>query len=299
MFIRLEREQDFTFYVQVLKSIIKCIFAFNHYNYARWFTIHVDDLMKLVRPPNVYTEFRSGNFVVRKTINHFSAIAMDQAHEQNNAIIKVIGGAVGLLSKDLDSALRCWEVAGPEVCRLLEEYKRLYNIISNKNEGKHSDDYTKFQKTFFNNTQKLLFYFNEICKLFEENKLVVLDTGDVMNSDAETCFVNLLERNEERYKEFYKHCLSICDFPITDTIKAYKLNLIGNVTTKSEKAQLQATELKSEEKFAQATTFSITHGKKQVKRVFSNKVTNFPSGLTEGGFIMYHSDLPKRFKQIP
>ena len=80
---------------------------------------------------------------------------------------------------------------------------------------------------------------------------MVLDTGDVMNRYTETCLVNLLERNEERYK----HCLVICDIPITDTIKTGKLDLPGNVTTKSEKAQLQATHLKSEEKFARATSF--------------------------------------------
>ena len=87
---------------------------------------------------------------------------------------------------------------------------------------------------------------------------MVLDTGDVMNSDVETCLANLLERNEEINKEFYKHHLKIFDIPITDTIKTYKLDLTGNVTTKSEKAQLQPTELKSEKTFAQATTFSIT-----------------------------------------
>ena len=61
-----------------------------------------------------------------------------------------------------------------------------------------------------------------------------------------------------------------------------------------------ATQLKSEEKFAKATTFSIPYREEQVKRVFSNEVTNFPSALTEGG-PMYHSsksDLLKRFKQI-
>ena len=127
MFIRSESERVFTLYVQVLKSIVKYIFVFNHYNYARWLTIHVDDLMKLeLVCPNVYKEFCSGNFVVQKTINPFSAIAVDQAHEQNNAVIKGVGGAVGLLSKDMDSALGHWEVAGPEVCRLLEEYERLY-----------------------------------------------------------------------------------------------------------------------------------------------------------------------------
>ena len=45
--------------------------------------------------PIVYKEFCSGNFVVRKTINPFSAIALDQAHEQNNAIMKGVGDAVG------------------------------------------------------------------------------------------------------------------------------------------------------------------------------------------------------------
>ena len=149
MFIRSERQRDFTLYVQVLNSIMKYIFAFNNYSYARWLTIHVDDLMKLeLVCPNVYKEFCSGNFVVRKTITSFSVIALDQAHEQNNAIMKGVGGAVGLFSKDMDSALRRWEVAGPEVCRLLEEYERLYNITSNENKGKHHEDYTEFQKTF-------------------------------------------------------------------------------------------------------------------------------------------------------
>ena len=115
MFIRLQRERDFALYVQVLKSIMKYNFAFNHY--TRWLTINVGDLMKLeLICPNVYKEFWSGNFFVRKTINPFSAIALDQAHEQcseqhmnmnrhmKNAIIKGVGGDVGLLSKDMHSA---------------------------------------------------------------------------------------------------------------------------------------------------------------------------------------------------
>ena len=56
---------------------------------------------------------------------------------------------------------------------------------------------------------------------------MVLDTGNVTNSDVETLLVNSLERNEERYKE--------PDIPITDIIKTYKLKFLGNVTIKSEK----------------------------------------------------------------
>ena len=67
---------------------------------------------------------------------------------------------------------------------------------------------------------------------------MVLDIGDVMNGDAETRLANLLKRNEDRYKEFYKHRLVIWNISVTDTIKTYSLNLPGNVTTKSEEAQL-------------------------------------------------------------
>ena len=138
----------------------------------------------------------------------------------------------------MDSALRRSEVAGPEVWKLLEQQEWLYYITSNENKGKHHKDHTEFQKTFFSNTQKLFFYFNEIRNPFEENRLVALDNGDGINSDIKTCLDNLWERNEERYKEFYKQHFVISHILITDTIKTYKLNVTSNVTTKSQKSQL-------------------------------------------------------------
>ena len=46
--------------------------------------------------PEIYAEFDKGNFTVRKTDSKFFNIAIDQAHEQNNAIVKGDGGAIGL-----------------------------------------------------------------------------------------------------------------------------------------------------------------------------------------------------------
>ena len=89
-----------------------------------------------------------------------------------------------------------------------------------------------------------------------------------------------MERNEEKYKEFYKHCLLICYILIIDTIKSYKLDLSGNVTIKSEKERLQAAQLSS-------LLHSIHYREEQIKRVLSNEVTNFLAALTEGGS-MYH-----------
>jgi hypothetical protein len=60
-----------------------------------------------------------GNFTVNKTTHNFSAIALDHAHEQNNASVKGDGGAVGLTENP--TALRRWMVSGPEMARVIGE----------------------------------------------------------------------------------------------------------------------------------------------------------------------------------
>jgi hypothetical protein len=64
------------------------------------------------RLPDIARAFKNGLFVVRKTQRLFSAISLDQAHEQLNAFIKRNGGVVGLAQND--AALRKWMVAAPE-----------------------------------------------------------------------------------------------------------------------------------------------------------------------------------------
>ena len=67
--------------------------------------------------PDVFTEFSNGHFTVQKTKRMFSAIPLDQAHEQN----KSDGGAIGIT--DNATALRRWMVAGPEVARVIVEFE--------------------------------------------------------------------------------------------------------------------------------------------------------------------------------
>ena len=61
---------------------------------------------------DVAAQYNAFNFTVQKTRKGFSSIPIDQAHEQNNALIKGDGGAVGLA--DNPSALNCWMVAFEE-----------------------------------------------------------------------------------------------------------------------------------------------------------------------------------------
>ena len=76
-------------------------------HYARWIQIHLHDLVSLLEHhPDVFAEFVKGNFIVRKSRRIFSATAIDQAHEQNNA--SVDGSAVGLTENP--AALHRWMV---------------------------------------------------------------------------------------------------------------------------------------------------------------------------------------------
>ena len=54
--------------------------------------------------PQLAQEFKRGKFVVHKSSQEFSAMAIDQAHEQANGIIKADGGAIGITEDP--SALR-------------------------------------------------------------------------------------------------------------------------------------------------------------------------------------------------
>ena len=69
------------------------------------------------------TELCNGKLVVHKSCREFSALAIDQAHEQSSVIIKDNGSAFGRTEDP--SVLRRWMVAGPKVNFLVAHYETL------------------------------------------------------------------------------------------------------------------------------------------------------------------------------
>eukprot|EP00745_Piridium_sociabile_P027883 TRINITY_DN44892_c0_g1_i4.p1 TRINITY_DN44892_c0_g1~~TRINITY_DN44892_c0_g1_i4.p1 ORF type:complete len:307 (+),score=64.28 TRINITY_DN44892_c0_g1_i4:780-1700(+) len=146
--IRSFREANFTLYREALFELIPYFFADNNVNYARWLPIHLRDMMCIEEQhPEVAREFHKGNFVVHKSDRDFSAVAIDQAHEQNNAVIKGDGGAVGLTEDP--SALRRWMVAGPEVSRLVANYEAVSGAKDVQKSNRHHEQTEAAQKAFF------------------------------------------------------------------------------------------------------------------------------------------------------
>ena len=98
------------------------VLSLDHTNYARRLPIHLQDMYRLNDvAPDVAVQFQQRKFAVRKTSKPFSATPIDQSHEQNNALVKGGGGAVGLTENP--SALRWWMVSGPAIARIINKFE--------------------------------------------------------------------------------------------------------------------------------------------------------------------------------
>lgn len=121
-FVRSLRVGDFDLYVDTLTKLTPWFFSLNHTNYARWMPVHVRDMCSLDNNhPDIAREFRNGKFVIAKSKNKFSCIAIDHGHEQNNGVMKKEEGIIGL-TQDSNSLLR-WAVSGPELVSVISEFE--------------------------------------------------------------------------------------------------------------------------------------------------------------------------------
>ena len=99
-FFRSIRQSYFDLYVESLAELAPWFVAVDHHHYARWIGVHIRDMLSLsVSHPNIHQEFKLGKFTVHKTNRAFSAVALNHAHEQMNAHVKGVGGAIGLTKR--------------------------------------------------------------------------------------------------------------------------------------------------------------------------------------------------------
>lgn len=183
-FIRTQREADYPLYVATLTAIILWMFAMDHYHYTRWLTVHVTDLQELANDsPDIHLEFVKGNFVTQKSLHKFSALAHDQIHEQQYAIVKGDGGIIGITENE--GALRRWMVACPEIARILSEFEDQFQR-QRKNDVCHHKQLPSIQKAFASDLNNAISTFEKLGNPFSEdsNDLYVLDTKVIMPDEV-------------------------------------------------------------------------------------------------------------------
>ena len=122
------RAGNFHLYLYSKEKMITMVL--DHYNYARWLSIHLADMKMLEKVYQAFSEF--GCFVASRTKNPFSAMGLDQRHEQHNKDVKGDGGLLGL-TKD-EEKLQQWMVCGPEIACAVAWNLRVHQYFERKKE---------------------------------------------------------------------------------------------------------------------------------------------------------------------
>ena len=167
-YLRSIREGNFDLYIQMLGKLVHWFFSMGHTHYARWVPVHIRDMIMLKgRNPDVYNAFKKGKFVITKTLNPFSKMATDQAHEQENEKIKGDGGAVGL-TEDPAALLR-WMVAGPEVARAVAQFEAHRDASLSGKEHLHHEQTSSIQRAFHRDAKNTANVIREMGNPFAED----------------------------------------------------------------------------------------------------------------------------------
>ena len=243
------RTANFPLYIECLIQLAPWFFSLDHTHYARWLSVHIRDMINLSKiHPEIASQFNKGNFVVNKTGRVFSSMAIDQAHEQNNAAVKSDGGAVGLTQNP--EALRRWMVAGPELVRLTTEFETSFEIFLKKPTGTQHHDQTKSTQVIFaEHVKNLVQVMEEMGNPFlEESKdLLRVDTRDIVDSAVASAIYQAEEIGKKQYQTFVTERLLERSKPLSEPITRNKLSLFSRPSPREKsRASLQVSSLKND-----------------------------------------------------
>ena len=248
IYVRSIRDATFLLYVDSLTKIVPWFFALDHTNYARWIPIHLRDTVSLdIKHPDVFAQFLAGNFAVKMTTRAFSVIAIDQAHEQNNATVKGDGGAVGLTENP--AAMRRWMVSGPEMSRVIREFQASADNKTHRTGILHHEQTKHAQMVFVRYVKSLHCAMGEMGNPFcdESNDLLVLDNGDVADPVIITALRQMEVLGQEQYERYVEERLVNRTKPIADPIKRNNLSLVSRPPVrKKSKAQLHLSSINND-----------------------------------------------------
>lgn len=249
LFLKSVRQSNFTQYVDSISKMLPWFFSMNHPNYARWLSVHVQDMrLQHHTAPEVFSKFNDGLFTVHKSTRNFSSIAIDQAHEQNNAMVKGDGGAVGLTENP--NALRRWMMSGPEIARLVNEFESDLNPSASHQTPvtNHHEVQNSFQESFLKDVKALVATMEELGNPFleESEELIALDTRVIPGNEAVTNLRQIKAIGQEQSKSFTSECLIKRTKSLYEPIKRNKVYLFNTPAPKTSKTSQQIASLKSD-----------------------------------------------------
>lgn len=240
VFVRAHREKNFQLYVEVLEKLMFLFFAMDQYNYCRWVSVHLRDMKSL--PADIKNDLQEC-WVVQKTSRRFSAIPIDQTHEQENAKVKGKGGAVGLTENP--TALSRWLIAGTEQARLMTEFEREFLHEEDPQiEYEHHEEGLSSQERFLRQVKSLYKQYNEYGNPYEDDcsELLILHTRECADNDVLVSMKSIETLGTAQYEKYKTDVFQEKTASIEESIKK---NSFPRFNTSPRKKTSQAKKMKA------------------------------------------------------
>ena len=151
-------------------------------------------------------------------------MALDQIHEQNNTIVKGIGGATHLVNLSDESPLVRWELCAGELSKLLLDFEN--NALPSKSSKlddsieirKHHEDNPSFRNRFVKDVELVIAGFT--INPFEVVSFTPINnTGIQFNEEVEKNIKLIPQIGEDQFLNFWTDRLIKAKEQINKTIK--------------------------------------------------------------------------------
>ena len=218
-FVRSLHQSDFSLFAASFEEMLPWLAALDHSYYLRWRCIFLCDMHRL--PASAADEFIKGHFTIKKTEQIFSTIGIDQAHRQNNKLVKIDGGAIGILGNE--QALLEREASGPYIAKMTCGTRNTLSI-------NHHEDNGSFEKDFREKRFSLIQNFEKFDNPFTECQpnLINIVSKEAMSEKAATSVRNACSVGKKQCSDFIKKRLCESDdqrMTIYATMKKNRLTL--------------------------------------------------------------------------
>lgn len=281
IFVRSHRENNFQLYLEVLESLMFMFFALDHYNYSRWVSVHVRDMKSL--PASVKADLEK-HWVVVKGSRRFSAIPIDQTHEQENAKVKGKGGAIGLTERP--EALKRWMIAGPEQSRLITSFENEYLASE---EGSlhyhHHEEGLSAQRLFQKQTINFIETINTYGNPFSDDcqELLVLHTRQCADHEVVNTMKGLEALGNSQYHQFQKSVFIEKSRSIHESIKKNKLHLFKTPKPKKTSKMKELAAIRSDASLFGRLYIANQQRDGDLDVFFSHENQLFPPSISDHG----------------
>ena len=275
-FVKSLRSSNFQGFLCSLKAIVLWMFVFDHIHYARWLPVFIQDLEQL--DPETKSYFERGFFTIKKSSHTFSSIGIDQAHEQNNKLVKIHGGAIGIFENP--SALLRWSVSAPIIGELLHSSDAPGSF------KKHHENTDSFELRFRKDVKALYSAILEMGNPFKEtqNDLVQLSTKAVMDPQVSNSVFPIKQIGLSQYNDFVTRRLKTDQLSLYSVIKKNKILLFKqNNLSVSSKSKQKLGNIIADRKLFSRLFIACQTRKGDLDDFFSRENHSYPVSISDYG----------------